>query len=180
MEITDSEAVVHGIRYHAPKEDSCGPTAEVFQLVLFYVSKNMMTQDVAWSHGKDGGYLMLGNMCYTYVVITVCLKAGIEIRAWTWPVHLAIWGSICCWFLFLIVYSKTWEKQWIPEGAGMTGMVGCISSHIYVIPGMLESGLVDAASLPRLRWFSPQNSFGWAAWWLRPQRCCWTYPSPRE
>lgn len=84
----------------------------------------MMTQDVAWSNGRDGGYLVLGNMCYTYVVITMCLKAGVEIRAWSWPVHVAILGSIGCWFLFLITYSEIWGKEWISAGAGMSGMVG--------------------------------------------------------
>lgn len=39
-----------------------------------------------------------------YVVVTVCLKAGLVTNSWTVPTHCAIWGSIVMWFLFVIVY----------------------------------------------------------------------------
>jgi hypothetical protein len=32
-------------------------------------------------------YLVLGNTVYTLVVVTTCLKAGIEMDAWTWFSH---------------------------------------------------------------------------------------------
>merc|ERR1712032_1565832 len=38
-------------------------------------------------------------------VITTCLKAGMEMDAWTLPCHLAIW------FLFLVLYSHLWPAQ---------------------------------------------------------------------
>ena len=46
-------------------------SAIVFALPVF-----AMSQDVAWGNGKTGGYLMAGNMVYTYVVVTVCLKVA--------------------------------------------------------------------------------------------------------
>ena len=52
-------------------------------VMVFVLPYLFMTQDVAWHHGRVGGYLMVGNMVYTYVVITVCLKAGLETDAWT-------------------------------------------------------------------------------------------------
>lgn len=39
-----------------------------------------------------------------YVVVTVCLKAGLITNHWTWLTHLSIWGSIILWFLFMIIY----------------------------------------------------------------------------
>jgi phospholipid-transporting ATPase len=60
--------------------------------------------DVIWGNGKDGGYLVLGNIVYTYVVVTVCLKAGLVTNSWTWMTHCSIWGSIGLWFLFMILY----------------------------------------------------------------------------
>ena len=51
---------------------------------------------------------MLGNTVYTMVVVTTCLKAGLEMDAWTWFSHGSIWGSIVLWFLFLGVYSYWW------------------------------------------------------------------------
>ncbi|XP_049956962.1 phospholipid-transporting ATPase IA isoform X5 [Schistocerca serialis cubense] len=55
-----------------------------------------------------------------YVVVTVCLKAGLVTNAWTWLTHLAIWGSIAMWFIFVAVYSNFWPV--IPVGAVMLGM----------------------------------------------------------
>lgn len=36
--------------------------------------------------------------------MTVCLKAALVTHTWTWVTHLAIWGSIIAWFIFLIIY----------------------------------------------------------------------------
>jgi phospholipid-transporting ATPase len=61
-------------------------------------------EDIVWSNGKDGGYLILGNAVYTYVVVTVCLKAALETYSWTWLSLLAIGGSVLTWFLCLAFY----------------------------------------------------------------------------
>ncbi|XP_076039881.1 ATPase phospholipid transporting 8A1 isoform X2 [Oratosquilla oratoria] len=94
--------------------------ALVHSLLLFILPSLSMTQDIAWGHGRSGGYLMLGNMVYTYVVVTVCLKAGLETDAWTWVTHLAIWGSIASWFVFLLVYSNFWP--FLPMAPDMCGI----------------------------------------------------------
>lgn len=94
--------------------------ALVHSVLVFVLPYFSMTQDVAWGHGMVGGYLMTGNMVYTYVVITVCLKAGLETDAWTWVTHLAIWGSIASWFIFLLVYSNFWPV--FPMAPDMAGI----------------------------------------------------------
>lgn len=46
-----------------------------------------------------------GKICYfQYVVVTVCIKAGLITNSWTWVTHLATWGSIGLWFLFIVIY----------------------------------------------------------------------------
>ncbi|BFZ14729.1 hypothetical protein BsWGS_17768 [Bradybaena similaris] len=89
-------------------------------VVLFWMTIASLQQDVAFSDGKVGDYLFMGNFVYTYVVVTVCLKAGLETIAWTWLTHLAIWGSIACWFLFLIIYSHVYPLTGL--AAEMVGM----------------------------------------------------------
>ncbi|KRX22928.1 putative phospholipid-transporting ATPase IA, partial [Trichinella nelsoni] len=65
-----------------------------------------------------------------YVVVSVCLKAGLELDAWTWLSHLAIWGSIGAWFFFLFIYCNVWPTISIaPEMAGMDVMM--ISSSLF-------------------------------------------------
>jgi len=47
-------------------------------------------------------------LLFQYVIVTVCLKAGLITNSWTWLTHLAIWGSIVLWFSFLLIYSHVW------------------------------------------------------------------------
>ncbi|KRZ58273.1 putative phospholipid-transporting ATPase IA [Trichinella nativa] len=99
-------------------------------VLLFWLSKLTFAQDVAWPNGRTGGLCMLGNCVYTYVVVSVCLKAGLELDAWTWLSHLAIWGSIGAWFFFLFIYCNVWPTISIaPEMAGMDVMM--ISSSLF-------------------------------------------------
>jgi len=77
-------------------------------VLLFWLPQLAMSTGVSWDSGRSDGYLVLGNTVYTLVVVTTCLKAGIEMDAWTWFSHASIWGSIILWFLFLWVYSSLW------------------------------------------------------------------------
>jgi len=77
-------------------------------VLLFWLPQMAMYFGVSWETGQTDGYLVLGNTVYTLVVVTTCLKAGIEMDAWTWFSHGSIWGSIALWFLFLVIYSHIW------------------------------------------------------------------------
>uniref|UniRef100_A0A672N666 Phospholipid-transporting ATPase n=1 Tax=Sinocyclocheilus grahami TaxID=75366 RepID=A0A672N666_SINGR len=56
-----------------------------------------------------------------FVVITVCLKAGLETSSWTMFSHIAIWGSIGLWIVFFGIYSSLWPL--IPLAPDMSGEV---------------------------------------------------------
>lgn len=59
-------------------------TAFWHSLLLFWFTYLIIHHDTLWSNGKsDGGYLVFGNILYTYVVVTVSLKAGLEMNSWT-------------------------------------------------------------------------------------------------
>ncbi|KAF7403429.1 hypothetical protein HZH68_006223 [Vespula germanica] len=93
--------------------------ALIHSSLLYWLPLMVLKQDVVWSNGKDGGYLLLGNFVYTYVVVTVCGKAGLIINSWTWVTHAATWGSIILWFLFIFIYSNFWPV--LNVGAVMLG-----------------------------------------------------------
>ncbi|XP_023030774.2 probable phospholipid-transporting ATPase IA isoform X3 [Drosophila willistoni] len=82
--------------------------ALLHSVFLFWLPMCAYKFETIWSDGKTSDYLMLGNMVYTYVVVTVCLKAGLITSSWTWLTHMSIWGSIVLWFIFLIIYSRFW------------------------------------------------------------------------
>ncbi|KAK2176219.1 hypothetical protein NP493_675g03060 [Ridgeia piscesae] len=119
-------------------------------VILFWMPVCALSHDIAFKDGKVGDYLFLGNMVYTYVVITVCLKAGLETSAWTMLSHLSIWGSIASWFLFLAVYSHMWPTfDLAPVMVGMDKYVfGCFLFWMMLL-------LVPFAALIR--------DFAWAA-----------------
>ena len=68
--------------------------AIVHSLVLYFVPMMAYERGVIWRNGGSGGYLVLGNIVYSCVMITVSFKAGLELISWNWICHLAIWGSL--------------------------------------------------------------------------------------
>lgn len=74
-------------------------------LLIYLFVFGALNIDIAYGDGKTGGYLFAGNMAYTYVVIVVTLKAGLEMEAWNWPVHVSLWCGIIFWLIFFLVYS---------------------------------------------------------------------------
>jgi phospholipid-transporting ATPase len=93
-------------------------------ILLFWLPKLAMSTGVSWPGGQTDGYLVLGNTVYTLVVVTTCLKAGIEMDAWTWFSHASIWGSIGLWILFLVVYSSLWPT--VNLASNMPGMAAAM------------------------------------------------------
>ena len=95
-------------------------------VILYWLPMAVYKSSSIWGGGETGGYLVVGNMVYTFVVITVCCKAGLEIDSWNYLSHLSIWGSIALWFIFLAVYSYFWPLG-LPLAANMAGMVELIA-----------------------------------------------------
>ena len=89
-------------------------------IVLYFVCFGSFRNDMVLEDGTIGDYLYMGNHVYTYCVIIVCLKSGLETESWTRITHISIWGSILFWFFFLTIYSYFWPVFGIaPEMTGM-------------------------------------------------------------
>ncbi|XP_070554508.1 probable phospholipid-transporting ATPase IA isoform X2 [Ptychodera flava] len=103
-------------------------TANAFyhSALLFWIPLGALVTDVAWSNGHIGDHYFLGNMVYTYCVIVVCVKSGLETDAWTWCSHFAIWGSILFWVVFFGFYSLSWPV--IPVSPEMSGQAAAVFS----------------------------------------------------
>uniref|UniRef100_A0A4W6FKT8 Phospholipid-transporting ATPase n=1 Tax=Lates calcarifer TaxID=8187 RepID=A0A4W6FKT8_LATCA len=92
---------------------------------LYKTSQNAMgfNTKVFWAHCLNGLFhsVILFWFPLKFVVITVCLKAGLETSSWTMFSHIAIWGSIGLWVVFFIIYSSLWPL--IPLAPDMSGEV---------------------------------------------------------
>eukprot|EP01012_Entosiphon_sulcatum_P035313 TRINITY_DN4481_c0_g1_i1.p1 TRINITY_DN4481_c0_g1~~TRINITY_DN4481_c0_g1_i1.p1 ORF type:complete len:2551 (-),score=385.14 TRINITY_DN4481_c0_g1_i1:287-7939(-) len=62
--------------------------------------------------GKTYGMDVDGTMTYTCVVWIVNLKLALQVKSWTWLHHVAIWGSIAIWHIFLLVYQYITPLSW--------------------------------------------------------------------
>ncbi|XP_034740277.1 phospholipid-transporting ATPase IA isoform X4 [Etheostoma cragini] len=95
-------------------------------VILFWFPLKAFQHDTVFGNGRTPDYLLLGNMVYTFVVITVCLKAGLETSSWTMFSHIAIWGSIGLWVVFFIIYSSLWPLiPLAPDMSGEADMMFC-------------------------------------------------------
>ena len=99
-------------------------------LLIFFLSYGFLWHETVSSDGKIGDYTFTGNFVYLYCVAVVCLKAGLESDCWTVLTHIAIWGSIINWFIFIAVYSQIYPTFDIgPEMVGMD--ISLFSSGIF-------------------------------------------------
>ncbi|KAF6779667.1 hypothetical protein AHF37_00864 [Paragonimus kellicotti] len=123
--------------------------------VLFWIPLAAFHTNNVYANGQSASLMVLGNTVYTYVVVTVCLKAGLEHTAWTWLSHLAIWGSVVCWFLFLLAYSHIYPT--LPLASVMVGMDTAVYGTFVFWVGLF---LIPAFCLSRdLAWKMAKRSF---------------------
>ena len=78
-------------------------------MVLFWIPMMVVGNGEVWASGFSGDILVLGNIVYTCVIITVNLKAGLELDSWNWLLHLSIWGSMAVWIIMFWFYSQLWS-----------------------------------------------------------------------
>uniref|UniRef100_A0A8C0LHE3 Phospholipid-transporting ATPase n=1 Tax=Canis lupus dingo TaxID=286419 RepID=A0A8C0LHE3_CANLU len=116
--------------------------ALVHSLILFWFPMKALEHDTPLASGHATDYLFVGNIVYTYVVVTVCLKAGLETTAWTKFSHLAVWGSMLIWLVFFGVYSTIWPT--IPIAPDMKGQATMVLSSAHFWLGLF---LVPTACL---------------------------------
>ncbi|XP_033111210.1 phospholipid-transporting ATPase IB-like [Anneissia japonica] len=91
----------------------------IHSLLIFWISIGALHQDAAFKSGYTGDYLFVGNMVYTYVVVVVSLKAGLEMEAWSWPVHFSLWHGFLSWLTFFAIYSACFPV--FPSAGDMSG-----------------------------------------------------------
>jgi len=106
--------------------------ALLHSFLLFFLPTIVLEKSSLLPNGKMHSYLFLGNFIFTFVCITVSLKAGLEFNSWTKWTHISVWGSIGFWFLFCIIYQYFFPS--IPAGDVFYAIFWnmCESPHFWV------------------------------------------------
>ncbi|KAM9282913.1 phospholipid-transporting ATPase IB [Cariama cristata] len=121
--------------------------ALIHSIILFWFPLKVLEHDAVFTNGQGVDYLFVGNIVYTYVVVTVCLKAGLETTAWTRFSHLAVWGSMLLWLVFFGVYSAIWPT--FPIAPDMLGQVSTNAQLCGVRLATADRKQVDACVLKK-------------------------------
>ncbi|KAN0003647.1 hypothetical protein ACTFIZ_009801 [Dictyostelium cf. discoideum] len=62
--------------------------------------------DIVNQWGRIGGKELAGSFCATFAVLSILLKAAIEIKHWNFIVHIGIWGSVIVYLVISLVDSS--------------------------------------------------------------------------
>jgi hypothetical protein len=95
---------------------------------IAYLFPFLALRDRSSSLLDDDGHVvdmwMLGVLIASIIIMTVNLRMALETRYWTWIIHLAIWGQVAIYWVFLLVYSLIiW---WRPFEIGYIYFMICI------------------------------------------------------
>jgi phospholipid-transporting ATPase len=116
--------------------------------VIFCAVYFLLSHELPFRSGKVFGLWYVGNTVYTSVVITVNVKAALETQYWTPLTHIAIWGSIVMWYLYVLVYSHFWPT--FPLAVEFVGQdYKLFSSFVFYALFLLAPAI---ASLPDFIW----------------------------
>ena len=74
-------------------------------IIIFFLSVAAFRVGNLHTDGTIFGQWSLGILVFTSVIFSVNLKVALETRYWTVFNHIATWGSMIAWFVWLAVYS---------------------------------------------------------------------------
>lgn len=124
----------------------------VHSIIIYFLTYGIYQYGSIWSSGRIGGWLMFGNAAYTFVIVTVSLKALMECDAWNFIIVATCSGSIILWFFTWFFYSLVWPL--LPIGADMSGTFAIdVTSPVFwlSIPLVPSSALLLDFTIKALR-----------------------------
>ncbi|CDP17608.1 unnamed protein product [Coffea canephora] len=72
----------------------------IFTVTIYILSPAALRQD-----GKVADLAHIGTIMYTCVIWIVNCQIALIVTHFTWITHVLIWGSILCWYIFLVLYG---------------------------------------------------------------------------
>ena len=155
--------------FAGPKNLSLNPRIFTFwfcqglwhSLVCFFVFVWGMTTPGTTGDGLALGPWAVSTGSYTAVIIVINLKLGSDISHWTYLHHIAIWGSIAVWFVFVCLYHSI--ERYIVYWAGFR-IFASASFWICLLLSVVASLLPDVVCLA-LRRFAP----AWGDTWFQSE-----------
>lgn len=96
----------------------CLLNAFIHSILLSWLTLSVFNSTTYWSSGLSSHYMIIGNVVYTCLVTTVCLKSGLHTSNWTSVTFLFLVVSEISWIMVLFILSHTWPI--LPIGEDMS------------------------------------------------------------
>ncbi|XP_059634389.1 probable phospholipid-transporting ATPase 5 [Cornus florida] len=74
-------------------------------VAIFMINIYVLSPDAFREDGEVADVAHIGAIIYTCVIWTVNCQIALIINHFTWIHHFFIWGSILCWYVFLLLYG---------------------------------------------------------------------------
>ena len=77
-------------------------------LIIFGLTSVMMREGLMLPDGTVADLWFFGTTIFTINILTVTFKAALIADFWSLWTHIAFWGSVSLWFLFILCYGSLW------------------------------------------------------------------------
>ncbi|KAF2078368.1 hypothetical protein CYY_000352 [Polysphondylium violaceum] len=91
--------------------------------ILFAFPTLIFRAGLPFTAGKAIDLFSIGTVAFSCIVLTVNIKLALETRYWTWINHVAIWGSIVIYFMWLVIFGKFWEVDSLDVGSDLYSII---------------------------------------------------------
>ncbi|KAG2438842.1 hypothetical protein HXX76_005382 [Chlamydomonas incerta] len=111
-------------------------------------------------HGIPWSMAEVGVVLFTAIVLTIHLHLSMVEEAWTWIHHLAIWGSVALWYLYLVAFAYfpvSWSLEMWHLFEGIVAPNAQFWLYSLLIPAAALLPDVAFRALKRLRWPSDED-----------------------
>ena len=96
-----------------------------------------------------------GWIVYTSLIFAVNLRLAQEVKTWSWPIHVTLWGSMA----ILIIWGGVYQLFWPALGLGYNMYL--VFNHVAIEPAywIAVFGAIVVALLPSFTWTYIQRTF---------------------
>ncbi|XP_010242266.1 PREDICTED: probable phospholipid-transporting ATPase 4 [Nelumbo nucifera] len=123
-------------------------------LIIFFLNINIFYDQAFRAGGQTADMASVGATMFTCIIWAVNCQVALTMSHFTWIQHLFVWGSICTWYLFLLLYGMSSPTY---SGNAFHILVEALApAPIYWVVTLL---VTTACNLPYLAYLSFQRSF---------------------
>ncbi|OVA04457.1 Cation-transporting P-type ATPase [Macleaya cordata] len=123
-------------------------------LVIFFLNIIIFCQQSFRSGGQTADMAAVGTTMFTCIIWAVNCQIALTMSHFTWIQHVFVWGSICTWYVFLLLYGMS--SPLISGNAYRILVEALAPAPIYWAVTLLVTALCN---LPYLAHISFQRSF---------------------